>query len=113
METPISKSYTCGTRYLSTGAGWVVGIVVFVVTALLATTIISLAFLIYHPLVGLAYLVGLGPNAFTVAFWGISFLKSTMLKARSLLTRSMPAARCRGVGLAVGAVIGISHALSS
>ncbi|CAE7199471.1 unnamed protein product [Symbiodinium natans] len=42
--------------YISSGAGWVVGLAVFLVTAMLATLVISIAFLLYHPLVGLTYL---------------------------------------------------------
>ena len=44
--------------YISSGAGWVIGLLVFLVTAVLATLVISVAFLRYHPLVGLTYMAG-------------------------------------------------------
>ncbi|CAE7934800.1 Tmem43, partial [Symbiodinium necroappetens] len=46
--------------YISSGAGWVIGLVVFLATAILATLVISVAFLRYHPLVGLTYVAGVG-----------------------------------------------------
>ncbi|CAE7674505.1 unnamed protein product [Symbiodinium sp. CCMP2456] len=47
-------------NYISSGAGWLLGVIVFLATAVLATLVISVAFLRYHPLVGLTYLAGVG-----------------------------------------------------
>ncbi|CAE7685055.1 Tmem43 [Symbiodinium sp. CCMP2456] len=44
--------------YISSGAGWVIGVVVFLATAVLATLVISVAFLRYQPLVGLTCMAG-------------------------------------------------------
>ncbi|CAE7254480.1 unnamed protein product [Symbiodinium sp. CCMP2592] len=44
--------------YISSGAGWVIRVLVFLATAVLATLVISVAFLRYHPFVGLTYMAG-------------------------------------------------------
>ncbi|CAE7946396.1 amy [Symbiodinium sp. KB8] len=44
--------------YISSGAGWVIGLVVFLATAILATLVISVAFLRYYLLFGLTYVAG-------------------------------------------------------
>jgi len=46
--------------YISSGAGWVIRVVVFLATAVLATLVISVAFLRYHPFVGFTYMAGVG-----------------------------------------------------
>lgn len=43
--------------YVGTGLSWLVGAFTFLLTIILATFIVSLAYLLYHPLVGFIYLV--------------------------------------------------------
>eukprot|EP00928_Gymnodinium_smaydae_P012746 TRINITY_DN14644_c0_g2_i1.p1 TRINITY_DN14644_c0_g2~~TRINITY_DN14644_c0_g2_i1.p1 ORF type:complete len:550 (+),score=66.31 TRINITY_DN14644_c0_g2_i1:77-1726(+) len=51
--------------FLSSGIGWVVGLLSFLFTLALAFLIISIAYLIYHPLIGVLYMIA---TAGVVAF---------------------------------------------
>ena len=47
-------------KYISSGTSFALGVVIFFITALLATVVISLAYLLYHPLIALICLAGVG-----------------------------------------------------
>lgn len=47
-------------KYISSGTSWVLGVTILFITAVLATVVISVAYLIYHPLIALVCMAGVG-----------------------------------------------------
>jgi len=61
--------------YLGSGVSWILWAVCLMVTAVLATFIVSLAYMVYHPLMGMLYMVFTGCMVAAIGY-GSTLIKS-------------------------------------